>query len=414
MRIKVEQILLLFLVSLSFFRVDLAGRNMSFLMSPPLFMSVVIIITFFLRIIKKGNISRNVLTYSGLLLLMLLYFLATIFISYHGTLQIKRFFLFSEIILSAIAFLFLFDQFSISKKREIVRKWIKYSILTHLIWISFQVLLFVNGYHYYSNSSDVWKFVNPLPHTVGTFIPRLEGGFLDPNVCGFYFSFLFFLGKKIKLESRKNDYLLILFVFLTISRSAIAALLICLFLFRFNILRFPVKKLVKGIVIFIGFIISSILTIRYLGFWDKIVTGIVIRFTDKGSSSIHNSLIELGINESFKSVNNFFLGNGFSSSPYFAYDLLKGIGNQWKYANFHSEYVSLFFETGFLGFLFYYFILFFPFIYYRKIRIDLMPILLLILLQGIFYQQYNFHYYWVLMAVVLSLNLKDDTLKVQE
>ena len=106
-------------------------------------------------------------------------------------------------------------------------------------------------------------------------------------------------------------------------------------------------------------------------------------------------------------LHTFFFGSGFSSSPYFAYDLLKVAGNKWKYANFHSEYISVFFETGILGLILYYSILFFPFIHTKKSKVKLFPILLLILLQGVFYQQYNFHYYWVVLAIVLSLNLKN-------
>ena len=405
MKIKIEQILIVFLVSLSFFRVDLAVGSFSFLCTPPFFLSLVIIFIFFIKKFNKINIQLPLVVYSALLFVLLLYFFITILFNYHGSLQFKRYVLFFEIILSSLAFLVLFNQFSYSKKTHILRQWIKYSITTHLIWISIQFALFFNGFHFYADSWSQWKFINPLPHSVGFYFPRLEGGFLDPNVCGYYFSFLFFLARMLKISNKKNNALMILFIALTISRSAIAAFFVTLVIFNFA--KFSLKKVLVGVVIFVTGCASFLGALKVLGYWDYFVKALTIRLTSKGSTNIHNSLLELGFQETIKSLHTFFFGSGFSSSPYFAYDLLKVVGNKWKYANFHSEYISIFFETGILGLILYYSILFFPFIHTKKSKVKLFPILLLILLQGVFYQQYNFHYYWVVLAIVLSLNLKN-------
>ena len=407
MKIKIEQILIIFLVSLSFFRVDLSVGLFSFLVSPQFFLSTVIILIFFAKLLNKEYIHKSLLVYSSLLILLLSYFLISIFFNYHGSLQFKRYILFFEIILSSIAFLFLFNQFSSLKQKHIIRQWIKYSITTHLIWISIQFALFFNGFHFYADSWSQWKFINPLPHSVGFYFPRLEGGFLDPNVCGYYFSFLFFLARMLKISNKKNNALMILFIALTISRSAIAAFFVTLAIFNFNFAKFSLKKVLVGVAIFVTGCVSFLAALKVLGYWDYFVKALTIRLTSKGSTNIHNSLLELGFQETIKSLHTFFLGSGFSSSPYFAYDLLKVVGNKWKYANFHSEYISIFFETGILGLILYYSILFFPFIHTKKSKVKLFPILLLILLQGVFYQQYNFHYYWVVLAIVLSLNLKN-------
>ena len=407
MKIKIEQILIVFLVSLSFFRVDLAVGSLSFLLSPQFFLSLVIILLFFTKIFVQRNTQLPLVVYSILLMVLLSYFLITIFLNYHGSLQFKRYVLFFEIILSSSAFLFLFNQFSYSKKTHILRQWIKYSITTHLIWISIQFVLFFNGFHFYADSWEVWRFINPLPHSVGFYFPRLEGGFIDPNVCGYYFSFLFFLSRMLKISNKKNDALMILFIVLTISRSAIAAFLVTLLLFNFNFAKLSLKKTLTAISIFVVGCISFLGALKVLGLWDYFEKAIIIRLTSKGSTNIHNSLIELGFQETIKSLSTFCFGSGFSSSPYFAYDLLKGVGNKWKYANFHSEYISIFFETGVLGLILYYSIIFFPFLHIKKSKIKLFPILILILLQGVFYQQYNFHYYWIILAIVLSLNLRN-------
>jgi len=407
MKIKIEQILIAFLISLSFFRVDLAVGSFSFLCTPPFFLSLVIIFLFLIKKFNKINIQLPLAVYSALLFILLLYFFITIIFNYHGSLQFKRYVLFFEIILSSIAFLVLFNQFSHTKKTHILRQWIKYSITTHLIWISIQFVLFFNGFHFYADSWEAWRFINPLPHSVGFYFPRLEGGFIDPNVCGYYFSFLFFLSRMLKISNKKNNALMILFIVLTISRSAIAAFLVTLFVFNLSFAKFSLKKSLTVISIFVTGCVSFLGALKVFGLWDYFEKAIIIRLTSKGSTNIHNSLLELGFQETIKSLGTVFFGSGFSSSPYFAYDLLKGVGNKWKYANFHSEYISVFFETGMLGFILYYCILFFPFLHNKKSKIKLFPILLLILLQGVFYQQYNFHYYWIILAIVLSLNLKN-------
>lgn len=409
MKIKIEQILLVFLVSLSFFRIDLAAGMFSFLVTPPFLLSGLIIFFFLGSLSNKRSFRAPLVTFSCLLIIMVSYFFSTIFFNYKGSLQFKRFFLFFEIILTCIAFLFLFDKVSASAKKSILQKWIKYSINAHLIWISVQVFLFIQGYHYYGNSWSEWNFINPLPHTIGYYFPRLEGGFLDPNVCGYYYSFLFFLSRMLKVDNRRNNFLLILFVLLTISRSAIAAFIICLFVFNFQSIKISIKKVITGSVFFIASVALTGGLIKFLGYWDYFIKAILIRFNEKESTSLHSQLIELGFNETIKYPDTFIFGNGFSSSPYFAYEILKGVGgNKWKYANFHSEYITMFFETGIIGFLLYYTILAFPFIYTKKSKIKLLPILLLILLQGVFYQQYNFHYYWIVLAIVLTLNIKDN------
>ena len=56
MKINISKVLLLFLVSLSFYRIDLAAGTATFLLTPPLVISIFIIIIFIGSLFKTKNV----------------------------------------------------------------------------------------------------------------------------------------------------------------------------------------------------------------------------------------------------------------------------------------------------------------------------------------------------------------------
>ncbi|RDC62975.1 hypothetical protein AHMF7616_01574 [Adhaeribacter pallidiroseus] len=96
----------------------------------------------------------------------------------------------------------------------------------------------------------------------------------------------------------------------------------------------------------------------------------------------------------------FIKGYGFSSS--FLYTQ-KFFPNS-KYGNFHSELITIFFETGVIGFILYFLFLSIPLItlLMQQLRKNINYILIGIsfFLQGIFYQQFLFQYYWIMIAII--------------
>lgn len=77
LRISTDKILSIFLISLPFFRVDLAGGNAPFLITPQLLMSLMLIMLFILKKdilnTKLKSKSTNVIT--GLVIMVIYFFL---------------------------------------------------------------------------------------------------------------------------------------------------------------------------------------------------------------------------------------------------------------------------------------------------------------------------------------------------
>src|SRR6056300_507555 len=99
LRISIDKILIIFLISLAFFRVDLAGGNAPFLITPQLLLSLVLII---LVMLKRGVINTKLKQQSSYIVvgfvIMLAYFFMTIVFGFKGLLQFKKMTLFTEIV----------------------------------------------------------------------------------------------------------------------------------------------------------------------------------------------------------------------------------------------------------------------------------------------------------------------------
>ena len=130
LKISIDSILTLFLISLAFFRVDFAGGIAPFLVTPQLIISLVVLVLFVLKKdILKIKLKRQSGNLVSGLLLILIYFFLSIVIGYSGILQLKKMVLFTEIIISTIAFLYLFMESN--NKSSIIRSWIKATIMAY-------------------------------------------------------------------------------------------------------------------------------------------------------------------------------------------------------------------------------------------------------------------------------------------
>ncbi|MEQ8237614.1 MAG: O-antigen ligase family protein [Cyclobacteriaceae bacterium] len=267
-----------------------------------------------------------------------------------------------------------------------------------------QIYFFVRGQHY-GYTAEPFSFIELYPRTIGPFLPRLTGGFIDPNVCGYYFTFFCFLSF-INEKLRSYRLLFMLIVVFTLSRSAIAALFAAYFLLiglniidDFHLLTRVRKKTLKLLAALV--LCVSVLVYSVSGkLFSFIGTALNARLSDKGSTNIHVNLYDLAFNELSNNMMALIFGKGFSTSFIYTRDIF---GDN-KYGNFHSEYVTFLFETGIIGSIIYALFFLVPLFQLIRNRKEikyanvLIAILFSIFLQNIFYQQYMFFYYWIIIA----------------
>lgn len=410
LRISIDKILIIFLISLAFFRVDLAGGNAPFLITPQLLLSLVLII---LVMLKRGVINTKLKQQSSNIVvgfvIMLAYFFMTIVFGFKGLLQFKKMTLFTEIVISSIAFLYFFNK--TNNKRYIIRTWIKGTLIIQIIWLVVQLTLFFTNTHQ-SNTAEVafLKYIDPFSAYVGHYFPRLNGGFLDPNVFSYYMSFIFFIGSRTKTIKPLESYFAILLILLSFSRSGIASFALVYFMDRFFAHpQINFKKLFYNFRFFLLLALIVLIAIHYFDLYERILTAIEVRFLKSGKSTdIHTEILFYGFFNAFESIKTTIFGHGFMSAPFYIYETFLDVGSEWKYVNFHSDYATMIFETGILGTALYY-LNTSQLISTKKITRLGFSVFALVLLQGIFYQQFNFHYFWVVLVITVQIieNKKD-------
>ena len=389
----------IFLTSVQFFRVDLFFGNAGFILSPALISAFALIYFFALR--GRFTLTKYIKVYFMLVVLLLLYSTLRV-LPLEDFLQIKRLVLFSITTISSVICLVMLDKSN--RLENLLSIAIKLSTTFYVFLSVVQVYFFVTGKHY-GYSAEPLSFIELYPRTIGPFLPRLTGGFIDPNVCGYYFTFFFFLSF-INEKIRSYRIFFALIVVFTLSRSAIAALFAAyLFLIALNIIdNFHLLTRVRKRTLKLLAVLGVFMTILAVSVSQKLVlligTALNARLGDKGSTNIHVNLYDLAFNELSNDMMALIFGKGFSTSFIYTRDIF---GDN-KYGNFHSEYVTILFETGIIGSVIYALFFLVPLFQLIRNRKEikyanvLIAILFSIFLQNIFYQQYMFFYYWIIIA----------------
>jgi O-antigen ligase len=401
------------MVAASMHRVDLAAGRFNFVLSPVLVLSLVLI--GFMGVVALDR--RRFVTHSTIAYFMLLmaglcgWFLFTT-LTFQDFIQIKRLVLFYIIVASTITFLLLF--YLSGHKLKIINDFIHHSLWVYFIFSAMQIMLFVNG-KFGGGFAEPFKFVFLQPQTIGPYFPRLTGGFIDPNVGGFFLTFLYILIRHFKVQGRFLPAIWLL-VFLTLSRSAILAFLIIAALSNGleylrqgrRILiptRFSLRTGISLVVLLGGIVGGLVYLIGYTSFVLRLREGVEARLYGYDSSTnIHLNLLDLALRKITDNPVNLVKGYGFGSSFLHTQEFFPGN----KYGNFHSELLSILFETGLVGLLLFLLALLVPVLYVfvtntlsRNFTVILIGVA--IFLQGIFYQQYLFQYYWLMVCLMWAL-----------
>ena len=363
----------------------------SFLMTPFLVLSIIYLITriiFFTKSINMGWLLKNQIFLISFLIFIITLITSSIFSSDILT-SSKRLVLINLILVSFILML------SSIKHEHLDQILFNASVLGSLIFLTFNFLLLLSWINIIALESP---FLNLEPDTIAYYVPRLGGFSNDVNRAGFilsFFTYILWISKKNDLQINILIITNIFMIMSTLSRSTY------LFLFVLTIsyiLMFQKHLINIKMIFFILLPLLSLfmLTIR-LDSLNIIQLDEVLeeRFSfnnisNSGSAAIHIALIKQGFNLAISNLKIFILGVGHGVSYLFT------TGYYWsgsKYGNFHSQYISVFAENGFLSLIsFIIFSVLFPLLSSRK-NIFL-PILIGLFFFNIFYQLSSEPLYW--------------------
>lgn len=407
-----DKLVILYLTSLSIFRIDFFSQKASFYFTPTLLLSILMILALPL-LFMSGNVrvSKN-LGYFGFVILSFLgWCLLTIF-PIHDSLQLKRYVLFAIIILSTCSFLII-----LSRKNNVsllFEKFVHLFLVVYLFYCVVDILTYIFPTFEAYLINNFPFFITHLSH-IGYHLIRLKGGFFDSNISGYFLIFLFLILKYLDTGKSKRKLITVL-IFCTFSRSSIAVYILIRFvlwikkvLVKKQAFNIPTAIKSKKVQITAASILLVSIVFYFLftntSFGTRLSDALATRLSSKEeSASIHLALLNQGVDFILSYPYYLFKGYGFGSSFLLTQNFFPGD----KYANFHSEYITLLIETGLPGFILYLSIFILPVIVFlnsKNLNKDfyLLIAMLAFCLENILYQQYLFHYYWVFLGLIWIL-----------
>jgi hypothetical protein len=241
----------------------------------------------------------------------------------------------------------------------------------------------------------------------GAWAPRLSGPTIDPNRAGFVLTMYLVLLDKFAVRSRYARGLIVFFILLTVSKSAIACWLgYYLFSKRFWV-RLASRRAIAWLTV-IG-IAASVVCFVYgtqiVNLAQALELGDAVSdrmSMDRGSSGeSHVLLIERGFDTWLTSPKTIIAGIGFGSAPKVLADFF---GND-KYGNFHCLYVTVLAESGLLAFMVLVFILGYPIIG----RTGTLSAIAAIAIFNLSYQSHMEPIFWLVLALLWSSERRQRT-----
>ena len=395
-------LLLSYLVFAGVDRINFGGNSIeSFKLLPHIPISFLII--FFIILFKIDDFDLSWIYNKKNALISLSIFMIFVIISILFSIDIiysfKRFILLLLIITTVI---FLLSSFT----KEELKKYLYYSsILGSILFYIFNILLFFNWLGYFNIDSNI---ISLTPDYIAYFLPRLGGFTIDVNrgiaILVIYTFFLFLYNDKKNLITQVIIIINILFIFASLSRTAIVFFIITIFLYA---ILSATKK--ERMAIFIVIPISCILLFNIVSFYSQndiidIESALEERLTldDFGhntSTGIHLKLIDKGFKIAFSDFKIFLIGCGYGAS----YKIIKGFEMSGKkIANFHSQYLSILVENGiFASVSFLILTIIIPLFYMRN---KLLPIMIGLFCFNLLYQLTNEPLYWFTILYYYKFN----------
>jgi len=397
-------LLLLYLVFAGVDRINFGGNSIdSFQLFPHIIISILILSFIFLFKFNDINFywiyDKKYALFSFLLFFVFL--IISIIFSIDISYSFKRFILLLLIITTAI---FILSSYS---NKELYQNFYYASILGSLLFCIFNILLFMNWIGYINIDSNI---LNLNPDYIAYFLPRLGGFSADVNrgivILIIYTFFLF----SYKSNNKKNIFINLLiilntiFIFASLSRTAIGFFIITFFLYSIFLATRNERKLA---ILFIP--ISLLLLYNIVSFYSEndiidVESALEERlnmndFGHNTSAGIHMKLINEGFKVGFSNPKIFTIGAGHGVSN----KLIKGFEmSRKKTANFHSQYLSIFVENGFFATIFLLlFTILLPLFYYHN---KILPLIIGLFCFNLLYQLTNEPLYWFTLLYYYKFN----------
>lgn len=398
----IDYVLILFLVSISIFRINLIPYDIGFTVTPGLLVSLVVNCIGFVMLFSERPLPIS--SFYPVILLIIFIVWCLLFAGNTDFLvSIKRLILLVNVSFSSLSFYYL-----ISKSKNWFKIFRIAIALILFIYFIFSIALYFS-FFLDSNKGSVAKdeisstFLNLVPQTISYLFPRISGGFMDPNVAGYFLVFLYFINSTFKFYKSYNFNLIIfIFIVASLSRSAIVLFLLIYLinLFSSDIGKF-INLLLKTFSGFVFLFLVGFLLLEKFELTSSVVQTLEVRFNTEGdgSSDLHFDIMHRAKDLILDNTYNFLTGYGYGTSFLFLEDIFGS-----KYGNFHSEYLTVLFEIGICGAAIYFAYLIIPVcLLLNRVRfmykLKLLTLVAAMLLSNIFYQQISFHYYWLLLTM---------------
>jgi O-Antigen ligase len=385
--------LILLLSSIGIDRIDLAGGNLEFRLTPYIALSIIFLAYFFSLFIftKRGQrFERPELDYGALVLLLCISLLLSITQSGDAVLSRNRFFLLIFNLFSAYSVIKV-----ISTRADAPLLFVRAAQLGIWIFFAFDI---AQALHFY------FGLVPPLGDAVIDIVPPMYGdvairpsGFaIDMNLGAFAIvTFFYWIGRYAQQGALKWFYqtVALTLLCLTLSRSGILAFVVMVgaacWYGQYQTSFFRLIKVV-GLLTFVGTLI--LILCLYLFDLEKyaILFSERLSFSSDDSGGIHFDLIQKGL-EVF--LNHPLLGAGFGASyldlvNFFEFD---------RYSNYHSLFITSLAETGLFGFIVLMAMLFLPLVNLAQAR-RCGPLLMALIAFNIFYLTIASPIFWIILA----------------
>ncbi len=379
-------------------RIDLLGGRGSFVLTPFLILTPLVIASELVRIALQGGRVRlpgRTALYCLVVTCLLCVLLFSVLFSFDFEMASRRFILvFVEAYFTLAVAIVLANR---SSPDKILVAGAYAGLCLGFVFNLVQLAIWLYGLVGYGEMFG--GVLNLWPNTYGPYVPRLSGQAGDMNRGGMLFLFYMLLLFQFAKPSRLRAVFLVLgtaALLATLSRSVLLAASVAgaFLLWRTGKVRLSLAQ-AAGVSVAVALITAVLLASpRRLDLLLEFAQPIVRRFMPGGdeSANIHVALIQRGIEVGTANLKQALVGVGFGNAFVVLQDFFPGN----KYGNFHSLYVTLLAETGVVSLLLCLILLVGPLAWAGRYQ----PLLLAIIVFNLFYQSILEPMFWFVLAAV--------------